>query len=246
LIKSPQRTLGWDPTIFRSLGDTRQCSTSKTRYEIQTKYRLSHALIGYDTIRNTFTARCCCTRPPYSKEARYTRRTISVYRLTMTSHHHTCPFYEFGERKETLGAKFAFYAYLLNVSIEAKISVVTGTSGLFISPRLTCRNVVPYDSPAFKLLWSGRVPDQHHMDPTVYTRNMSCFLELTLRQLYQLFSDGKASPHDVTQFGETLLHVSRAFKEPRSVLISSTVCLRVGAFAGLTRSNYLLELSSVY
>ncbi len=94
---------------------------------------------------------------------------------------------------------------MLNISIRATLSIVTGAGGLSISPRLSFRNTVPYDSPAFKLLQQVRISDHDHVDSST----MSRFLKTTLRQLYQLFSDRKASPQDETKYGETLLHVSQ-------------------------------------
>lgn len=161
-------------------------------------------LIRRSTTRTAFTFKCCCIRPLYGKESRWTRHKYSIYWLSTASHHKTCPFHQFAERKQILGFNYAFCAYIMNISLRATISIVTGAGGLSISPRLSFRNTVPYDSPAFKLLRQLRISNPDHIGSST----MSRFLETTLRQLYQLFSDGKASPHDETKYGETLLHVS--------------------------------------
>jgi hypothetical protein len=81
------------------------------------------------------------------------------------------------------------------------MSVTRGAGGFAISPWLQFRAVVSRDSPAFALLdyWSPKIIAENDI--------IKC-AEQILKQLYQLFQEGKASPTDILPHGTTLLHVS--------------------------------------
>jgi hypothetical protein len=139
----------------------------------------------------------------------YSLLTVSIFRLSMTSHCDTCPFSKMAKRTKALGVKYAICSSLLSFSVQATLSVATGAGGLSISPRLSFRNIVPRDSPAFKLLrgleklsYNEKKPQSHIV--------VSSYLGSTLKQLHELFSEGKASLTDVTSNGSTLLHISQA------------------------------------
>lgn len=92
-------------------------------------------------------------------------------------------------------------------------SATRGTGGLAISPQLTLRAVVPDDSPAFRLLRSMSFFGHDAQFPNLKDR-----AEWVLYQLNLLFDNGEASPMDVTQDGETLLHVSKIPRASNGVL----------------------------
>ena len=102
--------------------------------------------------------------------------------------------------------KYTYCTKILGYSIAATFSATRGPGGLAISPQLTLRAVVPNDSPAFSLLKNmnySNIGDNGQI-PDLLNR-----AEWALYQLSLLFNNGKASPIDVTQDGETLLHVSK-------------------------------------
>jgi hypothetical protein len=173
------------------------------------RYRLDRAALGDDRYITASTARCFCSRLPYTKKTCHSLLTVSIFRLSMTSHCDTCPFSKMAKRTKALGVKYVICSSLLSFSVQAKLSVVTGAGGLSISPRLSFRNIVPRDSPAFKLLKGLDILSYNEKKPLSHIF-VSSYLDNTLRQLHELFSEGKSSPTDVTSNGSTLLHVSQA------------------------------------
>ena len=173
------------------------------------RYRLDRAALGDDRYMTALTARCFCSRLPCTKQTCYSFLTVSIFQLSMTSHSDTCPFSKMAKRTKALGVKYAICSSLLSFSVQATLSVVTGAGGLSISPRLSFRNIVPRDSPAFKLLRGLEILSYNEKKPLSHIV-ISSYLDSTLKQLHKLFGEGKASPTDVTSKGSTLLHVSQA------------------------------------
>jgi hypothetical protein len=75
-----------------------------------------------------------------------------------------------------------------------------GAGGFSISPSLRYTRIVPLDSPAFALL-------NINMDNFVTAKEMQACFDICIRELSRLYSERKALPHDVDQYGNTILHV---------------------------------------
>ena len=100
----------------------------------------------------------------------------------------------------SLQMRRTFCNFFLNFSIRASLEVTTGAGGFSISPNLDVYPVVSDSSPAFKLL--------SERDSMIWGGNMEGVLQDILKNLAQLFQDGKASPLDTLADGTSLLHVS--------------------------------------
>ncbi|MCJ1251633.1 hypothetical protein MMC30_008868 [Trapelia coarctata] len=74
-----------------------------------------------------------------------------------------------------------------------------GAGGFSIHPGLSYSRIVPSDSPAFALL-------DAFADNICSTQELQEWFDKLLRQLSTLYSERKASPHDVDQYGHTALH----------------------------------------
>jgi hypothetical protein len=120
---------------------------------------------------------------------------------TRSTHHlPNCPWRSSSEIVDTLGAKYVFCARTLGYSLAVTMSVTRGTGGFPISPHLQFRAVVSVKSPAFSLFSSCLAEE-------ILTTDIPDHIEMMLKELHNLFRDGKAAPTDVLANGETLLHV---------------------------------------
>jgi hypothetical protein len=100
-----------------------------------------------------------------------------------------------------VGAKYIYCSKVLGHSIAVELSLTRGAGGFAISPWLQLRAVVAKDSPAFALL-------SYESELRKAKNDISGRVKCILKQLHQLFQEGKASPTDVLPDGSTLLHVS--------------------------------------
>ena len=122
------------------------------------------------------------------------------------SHLRTCPL--FVKSAWTTVARFRIRSCgaLLARAIDASMSITRGAGGLSISSNLQCARVVPYDSPAFKLVRSVFLDDGPRRRSKIEMEAYAT--KFVLPELERLFCSGKASPYDVdSETGDTLLHV---------------------------------------
>lgn len=93
---------------------------------------------------------------------------------------------------------------LLKGAAEASISVIRGSGGFSISPKLHCSRIVDKDkSKAFKLVQFDPV----ELSSISNIRDWQGFIDRKTQELERLFRKGQASPYDVDLRGNTLLHV---------------------------------------
>ena len=83
--------------------------------------------------------------------------------------------------------------------------IKTGAGGISISPQLSFRGLARPDSPAFSLLSSETFLEAMRWGSEVQLRDT---LRSTADQILQLFAQRQASPAELNEKGESLLHVS--------------------------------------
>ena len=150
----------------------------------------------------------CCSRDEYINQASLSWRGFTVFNYC-DSHSESCKFNKLSMRTKTVGITCAISTYLKTACITATISISTGLGQLSISPQLRYSGVMAYNAPALKLLRLEALEKVLSEYNTIREKNMlPLFLENTLKDLYALFSERKASPVDVDEQGSTLLHVS--------------------------------------
>ncbi|KAH9219366.1 hypothetical protein DL95DRAFT_443461 [Leptodontidium sp. 2 PMI_412] len=93
-------------------------------------------------------------------------------------------------------------AHILGYSIAANFSVTRGAGAFSISPHFMLRAVVPWDSPAFRLLYVKAMDLSERFSSPIDHANWA------IQELDVLFRKGKASPTDVNPHGTTLLHMA--------------------------------------
>jgi hypothetical protein len=144
---------------------------------------------------------CFCKARTRTSESHVSSGYLSAFWSQKTQHLPCCPLYARAERTDTLGAKYTYCSKALGNSISVAISITRGAGGFAISPWLEFRAVVSEDSPAFDLFSYNTLLRKTKID---ITGGAECIL----RQLHQLFQEGRASPRDILPDGSTLLHVS--------------------------------------
>lgn len=86
------------------------------------------------------------------------------------------------------------------MSIELMVTIENGTHGFALSPTLRFRGTVPGNSPAFNLIWQLKNERSSPQQNDEISNQ-------AIRSLQQIFNEGRASPDDQMQNGETLITV---------------------------------------
>lgn len=153
-------------------------------------------------------SRCTCTT--HLKGAKgfpVTRSKFSFWHET-SSHSATCPFRYRDRRIQTFGLGLRVCCSVLSRTIQATLTVTQGAGGCSISSALKYRAIVPDNSPAFEIVYSAELEFTPGVDDV---QGLQHRIENLLRQLKNLFRNGKASPTDICPKGGSLLHVSGIF-----------------------------------
>lgn len=137
----------------------------------------------------------------------YTKLQLFHRRDTMYNHYEDCPFSLAPQTTTAIGLRFSHRGFLLARTIQAMISITTGTEGFSIAPNLTFRAVVPNDAPAFVIIDSIR-------EAVGIESDCVPLINQALQALLKLFRNGEALPTDVNENGEPLISV-RAAQCPR-------------------------------
>jgi hypothetical protein len=144
---------------------------------------------------------CNCPKRPRGARNTFPRSFAFIFYRT-SSHLPNCPFSLPVQQSTTMGARFVLSRRGVGYLVEAALT--WGAES--ICPRIACRNIVPYFSPAFALARAfGRLVANE--DDDAYVADA---LVLSHKCLANLFRNGRARPSDVLSDGSTLLHVSLA------------------------------------
>ena len=161
--------------------------------------------------RNKQKSCCSCVNLTRRRTTTYSIGRVDFFKTSVESSNHsvTCPLYIRTQATTILGFKMVYYGRLLANTVRATISITTGAGGYSINPCLRFHAMVPNSSPAFWLLdWNIL---SNRLTPPPQPKEVSDYFDFALRQLYDLFRDGRASPTDTNERGQTLLHVVKLF-----------------------------------
>ncbi|KAK3989402.1 hypothetical protein QBC44DRAFT_85771 [Cladorrhinum sp. PSN332] len=153
-----------------------------------------------------------CTCNPRSMESRYRPRLWSWFQVTSDTslvHEKSCPIWYTSRRTITSRVNIRLW----NIQIVGSLDFSGGYYswrdwGMTPSPGLRCRTVVPKNTGAFAILnvlkkqlftieWEEPAKDQELLEQLAFDECLVC--------LQKEFSLGKASPHDVDQYGHNIL-----------------------------------------
>ena len=116
-------------------------------------------------------------------------------------HRRNCPLFGQDEEAKRAGIWVSYSGPLVRGAIEAAISITRGSGGLSITPTLAFIPTVPSNSAAFEAL-----------NINIYRVSTAAEMQAVLlsgrHELLRLYQEGKASPRDLDEDGNTVLHVS--------------------------------------
>lgn len=117
-------------------------------------------------------------------------------------HHHKCPVYNETKHERMLGFNLSYCGTLLAAKVKASLSITRGGGGLAISPTLSFCPIVPTTAENFELF-------AHNVKHSFLVTNDELHedFDMPVQRLQRLYSERKASPYDVDQDGNTVLHV---------------------------------------
>ena len=141
---------------------------------------------------------CTCKRGPIiRKSTRWALTAANFSSQVFSMHRPSCPY--FLERRNIwkLSFNLNYTSLVFRNRLQVALSIQFGHGGIEINPKLELRGVQRDNSPAFALIFEFTDPLQTFMTVD----------QLGLR-MRQLFEDGKASPFETNEYGETLMHVS--------------------------------------
>jgi len=159
---------------------------------------------------------CNCRQLVVQRSRRAIFSVIEFSSQIAISHRQDCPYARNQKPTKKLGLQIFHISQLVGTAIKGSFSIQFGAGDFSISPYLSLRGFSRRDSPAFELFdelgWDG-------------TKTLSQYISI-MRQLptrlILLFTDGKASPNEKNEFGQTLFHVSlRHFCALKPTLIAT-------------------------
>lgn len=160
-------------------------------------------------LRESIDKRCTCRiriahkklGDTYDKWNRLQSRSFTLFSLSSVfTHQRRCPMYVFSESSRSAGFRFVYRGSRFGMAMEMTVSFITRAGVYSISPSMSVSAVVPSNSPAFAAVDKLR---------TLFPRpDMLESRELLLFKIQSIFQSRAASPYDVDENGNTLLHVS--------------------------------------
>lgn len=180
---------------------------------IQSAYKEQRRLQSQQlNLRSRSLQHCTCRAltkyRPLCKSKSYRYQGISAPRqwnaATFTStlvHRQDCPLFEEAEEVKQFGFRVSYSGSLLAGTIQAAMSMTRGYGGFSISPMLAYNPTVSSDAAVFRILdfrFKGRTS----------AADMQATFVFRKQELSRLYLEGKASPRDMDEEGNTVLHVS--------------------------------------
>ena len=118
-------------------------------------------------------------------------------------HRPGCP--EVQEEKQ-IGLKISFGGCLIQGAIQAAMSMTRGAGGFSISPILAFSPVVPSGTGPFRVF---RMVDELE---EIHASDLRTAFRSWTQELLQLYQAGKASPRDVDEEGNNIMHVRSCWR----------------------------------
>ena len=136
-------------------------------------------------------------------------KAINHVFFTSITHDTTCPEFSHPSNSKEVGIRAPYCGYLLACAVRFSLTVSWGAGGLAISPTILFCPIVPSNSGAFALIESIESKRGFFRSPI---RSKCRIFEKLLQESRELFKNGRASPYDVNEHGETILHVCKTSK----------------------------------
>ena len=169
---------------------------------------------------------CICRRRKRYRRQQLRLGSIEIYSETALTEEHIpgCKFSQIvpNDKRQAFGIKYTGLARVLQRAVDMAFYMSTGAGGFGIGPNLSYYATVDRETaPVFMLLEALKQSAMcsRGPNPTITPTSWIEFAEKILGKVQRLFHERKASPTDVTQYNESILHV-----------IGETVCLHFICF----------------
>ena len=149
--------------------------------------------------------RCMCYTRPQTIPWSSPYRLLGMGTFAIAQHRKECPLSSF-QRGVEISLRYRFPRWLLNKAMHINLGASYGAGGLSLAPNLGIIPVSTWNNPALEIISNHRA--------SVH--------DLVIK-LRQIFLDGKASPFDIDENGQNLIHVSRSCKCLRKVINTSSM-----------------------
>ena len=155
------------------------------------------------------TCRALFKYKPYSQSRSYDNekrpmlaRWIAVTFSSSLTHRKDCMLSRELQETKQFGFRISCSGPLLQGAIQAAMSMTRGSGGFSLSPALTFNYVVRSGTGPFKLFEN---PFEYRWKSAA---NICAALDFQRQELIRLYQEGNASPGDVDENGNTVMHVS--------------------------------------
>lgn len=197
---SVQARLHQTPDLLRTVSDefnrienvTSSSSLSVTK---------SGVFVPISTRRSSRSRKCSCRPSNYFLKFPFWNANFSSSALI---HREDCDSFKYPQKENLLNLRFVYCGWIISQAITASFHLKRGAGGFSISPKLNCTRVVPYEGSVFPLVDKTTF---HYS----YKRSFIDTTNSVIKQIDREFRRGNASPYDVDENGNTLLHVSHGF-----------------------------------
>lgn len=185
------------PSLLQNVSDEINC-IEKAVSSSSSSTTESGALVPSPSRHNLKPSRCSCRPSTYSLRFPFRNANLSSSALI---HGENCDLFKYPEKENAWHLRFVYCGRLVAQAITASIHLRRGAGGFSISSKLNCSRAVPLEDSIFSTIhfFLSRLSNESGM-------------RLEPNSLIKLiegeFQNGKASPHDVDESGNTLLHVS--------------------------------------
>lgn len=148
---------------------------------------------------------CKCGRGEILAQKRLTVGQISAIYGSLILHRRSCPLWSSLEQTQNFG--FVVSSQHLKVAIQLGMSINHEAGGVSIGPMLLLRGMKRPDSPAFLVMRDLRKTFDLLCLETCGEDIFLTILTESARKILQIFAEGKASPGEIDEYGNSLLHV---------------------------------------
>lgn len=151
----------------------------------------------------------CNAKITTSVASSYSRKWFQKISDVCLIHDRDCPVWYTSQRKVTVGVNIQIFRFSISGSIDFSGGYYSWRNwSAAPSPNLRCRTTVTSNSGAFAILTklNKSLYRQYRKKDRIYHPERA--LTKCLVSLHEAFSVGKASPHDIDEYGNNILHVS--------------------------------------
>ena len=127
-------------------------------------------------------------------------------------HRRDCALFNETQEAKQFGLRISFCGSLLQGAVQVAMSMTRGSGGFSISPVLAFDRIVSSNTAPFRIL-------NFSFNGKTTAADMQATFDFRKKELLRLYQEGKASPRDIDENGNTVMHVSLLRRHSCSIQI---------------------------